>query len=236
LGLINKTRFNLFTYVYFVRNELTIKKLYPMKKLLKKSVLLIVGLALVSIANATVHLITVQNDNFNPSSVIAVVGDTIEWDWVAGTHTTTSETIPGGAALWSDSMTATKTTFQYKVTVAGTYNYECTIHINCCGMKGTITATNPTGVPVVSGSSQVIAKFFPNPVTDILNIHLNIAPCNNILIITDMLGREVLRKTLFNVDNSINVSNWKKGIYFYQLKNSTDKMAGKLEVQKSKFF
>ena len=200
-----------------------------MKKIFTKTVLLITGVSLAAITNATTHVVTVQNFSFTPSTFNAVVGDTVEWEWVAGGHTTTSLTIPGGAASWNNSMTSSSTTFKYKITTAGTYNYWCAIHTTM--MEASFTVTTPAGVPAVSTPSQVIAKFFPNPVSDILNIHLNITPGNNVLIVTDILGKEVLRETLNNADNTIDVSSWKKGIYFYQLKNGTDKMAGKLEVQ-----
>jgi len=200
-----------------------------MKKLLKKSTLLMAGFAFASFAHATTHVVTVQNDSFTPSSFTAVVGDTVEWEWVAGGHTTTSLTIPGGAASWNNPMNNSNTTFKYKVTVAGTYNYWCAIHQSM--MEASFTVIGTTGIPTVANVSQVIAKVYPNPVIDVLNIHLNITPGNNVLIIHDISGKEVLRETLNSIDNTINVTGWTKGIYFYQLKNGTDKMAGKLEVQ-----
>jgi plastocyanin len=66
-----------------------------MKKLLQKSLVLIAGFAFASFANATTHVVTVQNFSFAPSSFTALVGDTVEWEWVGGSHTTTSLTIPG---------------------------------------------------------------------------------------------------------------------------------------------
>jgi plastocyanin len=200
-----------------------------MKNLLKKSALFIAGVSFASLASATTHVVTVQNFSFTPATFTAVVGDTVEWEWVAGTHTTTSLTIPGGAATWNNNITSSATTFKYKVTVAGTYNYWCAIHQTM--MEGSFTVTNPTAVPAVSNSSQVIAKVYPNPATSVVNIHLNIAPGNNILLVNDMLGKEVVRKTLYNMDNTLDVSGWKKGVYIYHLKSNENDLEGKFEVQ-----
>jgi plastocyanin len=200
-----------------------------MKTLLKSTYLFITGIAFASIAHATTHIVTVQSFSFSPATVNAVVGDTIEWDWVGGSHTTTSLTIPGGAASWNNNINSSSTTFKYKVTVAGTYNYWCAIHTTM--MEGVINVSTAAGVANVSASTQPIAKLYPNPATSLINIHLNITPGSNILVVNDILGKEVVRETLMNADNAIDVSVWKKGIYIYHLKNGTDDMEGKFEVQ-----
>jgi plastocyanin len=48
-------------------------------------------------SNATKHVVTVANFVFTPSSLTINLGDTMEWVFVSGTHTTTSTTIPAGA-------------------------------------------------------------------------------------------------------------------------------------------
>ncbi len=60
---------------------------------------------------------------FTPSGFSATVGDTVEWNWINGGHTTTSRSglIPLGAAIWSHPMNDSSTTFQYVIRVAGTY-------------------------------------------------------------------------------------------------------------------
>jgi plastocyanin len=92
---------------------------------------------------ATKHVINVLNFSFSPASLSGVVlGDTIRWVWQSGTHTTTSTTIPVGAANWNSPITSTVTSFEYRVTVTGTYNYKCTPHASM-GMVGDFTATAP---------------------------------------------------------------------------------------------
>lgn len=198
-----------------------------MKLLLKKAALISAGMLFISLANATKHVVTVQNFSFAPSSFSAVIGDTVEWDWVGGSHTTTSTSVPGGAATWSNPMNSGSTTFQYKITTAGTYNYWCAIHTTMMEASFTVAVT---GLPTIT-SPKPIAKIYPNPAKDVLNIHLNISPNTNVLIISDIQGKEVLRETLSSEDNAINISEWKKGIYFYSLKDGTELLEGKFEVE-----
>ncbi len=103
-------------------------------------------------ASATVFIVTVANFAFSPNAIPNVmVGDTIRWVWSSGFHDTTSDsslapgtTRPAGAAPWSSPMTSPANTFDYKVAVAGTYNYICTIHPTA--MKASFTASNPLPV------------------------------------------------------------------------------------------
>ena len=95
------------------------------------------------------HVVLVGNYYFNPSSLNVSVGDTMRWVWSAGSHTTTSGVIPGGAATWDQPINSTNTVYEYPVTVAGTYNYVCTPHA-AMGMIATFTAT--TFVPTLSVS------------------------------------------------------------------------------------
>jgi len=58
------------------------------------------------------------------------VGDTIQWVWSSGTHSTTSGACSAGCVpngLW-DSGRLQGGTFQYTFTTAGTYPYFCTLH------------------------------------------------------------------------------------------------------------
>ena len=199
-----------------------------MKNLLKTT-LILAGALCISAANATVHTVTVQNISFSPATFNAVVGDTVEWVWASGTHTTTSRGIPNGAATWNNDMNSSSTIFKYKITTAGTYNYWCAIHTTM--MEASFTVTAATGVQPVTSNTKPMAKFFPNPATNLLNIHLNINPHNNTLIISDIQGKELVNKILPDVDNTIDISSWKKGVYLYRLKNGEETMEGKFEVE-----
>jgi plastocyanin len=93
---------------------------------------------------ATSINVIVKDYVFEPATVNAVPGDTIIWTWQQGIHTTTSKSVPVGAASWDaiiDDSTPANHTFKYVVPVSGTYNYECTFHGSM--MSGTIIASPP---------------------------------------------------------------------------------------------
>jgi len=84
----------------------------------------------ISTANSTVHIVTAQNSplHFLPDTVFAMTGDTIRWVYVEGVHDVgpiSSADIPNGAAMWLQLIDASNLSFDYVVTVAGSYHYEC---------------------------------------------------------------------------------------------------------------
>jgi plastocyanin len=89
----------------------------------------------------TNHVVTVQNFSFFPAAVNAIVGDTITWQWVDGSHTTTCDgvfpgtSLPPGASTWDSPINSSATTFEYIIQVVGNYNYVCVPHSpNMAGM------------------------------------------------------------------------------------------------------
>ncbi|MFZ4523526.1 MAG: T9SS type A sorting domain-containing protein [Bacteroidales bacterium] len=107
---------------------------------------------------ATKHVVSVGNFFFSPVNLNVTVGDTIRWVWSAGTHTTTSTpgAIPAGASSWDALITSTITSFEYKVTVAGSYAYVCTPHAP--GMAGTFTAAPFIPTLAVSPSNRNVTS------------------------------------------------------------------------------
>lgn len=128
---------------------------------MKKNVLIPLCLFLIcSFSNATVHVVLVSNIQFNPKVIENVfVGDTIRWQWVSGTHSTTCDSangtidsLPTGAAPWNSKISSDSTSFDYPVKVAGKYNYICIPHA-LFGMIGSFTASE--ALPVVLSSFQL---------------------------------------------------------------------------------
>jgi plastocyanin len=99
-------------------------------------------------SSATVHRIKVSNFQFSPRRVNALVGDTILFVYKNGFHTTTSTTIPAGAAPWDSPMDVNTTRYSYVLTVPGVYNYICLPH--AAEMQGIIRVFLPAAVPVSS--------------------------------------------------------------------------------------
>jgi plastocyanin len=110
---------------------------------------------------AVTHTIQVGNYYFNPSSLNVNVGDIVEWVWVNGSHTTTSSSIPAGAASWDHVINSSNQTFSYTVTAAGTYNYVCTPHASM-GMVGSFVASDPAPFMNISPSNQNVSALAGN--------------------------------------------------------------------------
>ena len=111
-----------------------------------KTTVLIAALLMGSAAAtfAADHRVAVSDFRFGPKTVSAVVGDTISWSWRTGMHTTTSVTVPSGAAPWNAPIDVNNQRFRVRLTVAGTYRYQCNFHF-AQGMTGTIRVSASPG-------------------------------------------------------------------------------------------
>jgi plastocyanin len=116
------------------------------------AVTLLLTFSHVTEAFAVKHTVNVQNYVFVPANLNVQVGDTIRWVWINGVHTTTSTTIPVGAPSWDAPMTSSNPVFEYRVGVAGVYNYLCTPHSS--SQIGSFTATMPAATLSVTPSNR----------------------------------------------------------------------------------
>lgn len=98
------------------------------------------------------QIVNVNNFTFSPASFTINIGDTVKWVYAGGTHTTTSLTIPTGAAAWDHPINSSSTTFTYVPTKAGTYNYKCTFHF-AMGMQGNFTVVCAQVSATISAAS-----------------------------------------------------------------------------------
>jgi plastocyanin len=74
---------------------------------------------------------------YSPNSFSAKVGDTVKWEGDFSLHPLSSTTIPANATSWH---MGSGTLFIYVITVPGTYNYQCDVHVGL-GMTGAFTAS-----------------------------------------------------------------------------------------------
>jgi plastocyanin len=102
-----------------------------------------------SCANSIV--VTVQDFQFSPNNFNVNVGDTIRWTWMSGSHTTTSTTVPSGAATWNMPMNSTSTEYDYEVTTAGAYTFRCIPHA-AFGMTGSFNVNTVMPIKLASFS------------------------------------------------------------------------------------
>lgn len=190
---------------------------------MKKVTILISCLILLSFNTfAATHTIQVGVSGgltFTPNSITTVeIGDVIHFEWVSGTHSTVSQTIPGGATSWNNAITSVSTSFDYTVTVAGTYNYQCGPH--GAGMAGSFSTTS-TPTSNISKGALLYTSFelSPNPTQD--NITLKFSSAETFkanIMVFDETGKEKLNKRIqiTQGDNnySYSIATFKKGVYY----------------------
>jgi plastocyanin len=180
-----------------------------MKKIYSLSMLIAFALA----AHATVHIITVKDFGFTPQNIPNVVcNDTIKFQWVNGSHTTTSLSVPTGAITWDAPMNSANPTFLYKVTVAGSYGYKCTPHMNM-GMVGGFTA-NCLANAVADLNNTYQSTAYPNPFSNKVIIETQDA---DMITLYNMMGTKIKTIALQHGQTKaeINASDLSEGIYFY---------------------
>lgn len=192
-----------------------------------KKIYLLLSIILTSVtASATIHNVTVASFSFTPNAMSVVVGDTIRWT-ISGTgHTTTSVSVPVGAATWDHSFTTSGETFDYKVEVAGNYGYKCTPHASM-NMVGGFVATNPVGLGVAKITKQTTDfKAYPNPFKTKITIPTKNAESIEIF---SVLGEKVKTIDTGMLDKvTVDLSDLRKGVYFYALKDES----GVIETRK----
>jgi hypothetical protein len=157
---------------------------------------------------------------FSPNVITTiVVGDIIRWEWVSGNHTTTSVAVPIDGEHWTSPINSTTTFFEYQVTVAGNYSYQCNPH-GAGGMNGILQVSTVTDIQKgLIYNSLVIS---PNPTTDEIQVGFNSDKSfQATVLIFDATGnlKKEDKVRVKNGDNliSYNVSRFAKGTYFFNL-------------------
>jgi plastocyanin len=168
-------------------------------------------LALSFKAQSATWTVNVKDDFYeNPTGFNPVVGDSINWVWMgANPHTVTSTVVPGGAAPLS-SPSQTTGTYGYKVTVAGNYVYNCTVH--GVAMSGTFTATTATGIEIPKIS--VVSSAYPNPFASQVTINTqNVEQ----VVIYNATGQVITSREITSAETSsdFDLSGYSKGVYYY---------------------
>ncbi len=193
-----------------------------MKKL---TALLIFTFAAFNILNAqTKHVVEASNFAFDPANITIAVGDTVEWVWVNGMHTTTSDATTG-PDVWDALLDASNTSFSIVITTEGEHPYHCTPH-QSLGMVGMITATNPNAVYDDENNPNKfqLSQNYPNPFNPSTKIKFSIPEESQVTIkVFNAVGEEIstiLNDFLKSGTHTVgfNASKLTSGMYFYQLK------------------
>jgi plastocyanin len=195
---------------------------------MKKQYFILICFLFVAASNAqTKHTVQVSNYSFTPMNVDVAVGDTVEWQWAEGVHTTTSDD-QSGPDTWDAQINSGNPNFSFVITTAGVHNYHCTYH-QSLNMVGTITATVPSGViddqPKLSDFK--LYQNFPNPFNPSTIISYSIPSASRVsLVVYNSVGEKVLELVNKNQSagyysiefNSSDFHGISSGVYFYRIK------------------
>ena len=197
---------------------------------MKKILFILILLSVMFLSKAfsttfTVHVGYMGLRVFFPNSITNVhVGDTLNWVWDSGQfHTTTSTSVPTGAATW-DHPIDNGVSFSYVVVISGDYNYWCSTHGPLFGMTGSFTVL-PSGIQRTGSvvNNYELAQNFPNPFNPSTTIKFSIPKSSFVTLkIYDISGREI--QTLVNNNLPIGAYNFtfdateiSSGVYFYKI-------------------
>ncbi len=153
----------------------------------------------------------------------------------------------GGNVVWAKSAGGNNYDESFSIAIDGSGNsYVTGIFASSSTTFGTTTLTNAggggwdifvaklanivTSVPEIKDGVGLIV--YPNPATTLLNIHHSTSTSPETLLITDLLGTVVYKENLTGIDNTISISTWSAGIYFYEVRSEKESARGKFVVQK----
>ena len=139
------------------------------------------------------------------------------WNWGDGHQ----DTIPYPSHTYAD--TGLYTICLSITSYSGCSSYFCNMHYHVSRTESTmayVNVFNPFTVGIKNVSAQPFTvNVFPNPTNNYLSVNLSSYSIDNQLLITDVLGNVVYKQTLCCLNNTIDVSKWSNGIYFYEVRS-----------------
>jgi Secretion system C-terminal sorting domain len=93
-------------------------------------------------------------------------------------------------------------------------------HSQSTGSSKAYLSGTPNGIQDEMNNDYGL-KVFPNPSQNFINFSFSGLPSENlILVVFDLNGKVIVEKTISNLNNTINVSNYNEGTYLYSITNS----------------
>jgi plastocyanin len=127
------------------------KTIFTSAKTFYKQLLSVIILLLSSIITygQTLHVVEVRDSQFDPDELEIVVGDTVEWRNVMGSHNVngTQASFPSNPESFGNQV-GEGWTLRHVFTTAGNYNYQCDPHV-AVGMTGSISVREDASILTV---------------------------------------------------------------------------------------
>jgi len=93
----------------------------------------------------------------------------------------------------------------------------------------TVTVSPCAGIATISNNSDI--SVYPNPSTGLVNISIPSVNAATTLYVTDMIGKEVFKSSVKDVNVSVDLTNLQKGLYMLTISNGQSKHIQKLIIQ-----
>jgi plastocyanin len=140
-----------------------------------------------------------NNPNGTPRDTVRInAGETVDWVWVAGSHTITSGTgaaDPNAGSLFDEPSDAGHALYSRTFLEAGTFPFFCVFHEIM--MKGVVIVSGQTGVAPIDGPSDrlgFVAGPSPNPSAGRVTFRFNLRAEGRVAVeVFDVTGRRVAR-------------------------------------------
>jgi hypothetical protein len=132
----------------------------------------------------------------------------------AGTQVAISQN--SGTASESIAYTAAAGTYYARV-----YGYNnANSSTSCYTLKVATGTATRSDAEFVQKSGPVKVDIYPNPARKVLNIAVSDGEGRSVIRISDINGRQLIRQSVTNINNSVDIQNLAKGVYFVQVVTS----------------
>jgi photosystem II stability/assembly factor-like uncharacterized protein len=97
------------------------------------------------------------------------------------------------------------------------------------GMDKYIRYSTTTGIAKISNISKI--SIYPNPSNGMITINVPEVKEGTVMYVTDMIGKEVFKASIHDVNTNLNLSGLQKGMYMMTIVNGQNTQAEKLIIQ-----
>ena len=142
--------------------------------------------------------------------------DTVKWTWTSPNHSV--ENNPAGTSVEtfdSGILGPNGSTFSHTFTVLGSNDYYCVVH-GATNMSGTITVV-AEGTLSTKDLSIEDFSIFPNPASYKVNLNFSNKFKEGIVKVYNIIGKEVLNKTITSFEPEVDISRWNPGVYIINI-------------------
>ena len=188
-------------------------------------------------AQATFN-VAVNAGSFSNANITIDVGDSVKWTNSSGFHNVngTIDSFPSNPASFGNS-TGSSWTFTVGFTVAGSYSYQCDVHV-LGGMTGSVTVIDPSSITINSTDESLeMSSIYPIPADQFVMIDFSptlMALSTPVAIVVyDIMGREVLKHdNISEASLRLNTTGWSSPLYIYHIMSGAETIeTGKILLQ-----